>query len=50
MQWCDVVVWAQEDSLVQRIYMNADVQREMSEKTDYIYFNTYMTKYWSMKY
>ncbi|KAG9266390.1 hypothetical protein AMEX_G19011 [Astyanax mexicanus] len=49
LQWCDFVVWAQEDIFVERIYMDADVQRQIREKTDFFYFYTYMTKYLSMK-
>ncbi|KAL2099147.1 hypothetical protein ACEWY4_005627 [Coilia grayii] len=45
MQWCDFVVFAQDDFFVQRIYVDAAVQREMREKIDYFYFYVYMPKY-----
>ncbi|KAL3999319.1 thyroid hormone receptor alpha [Sarotherodon galilaeus] len=38
MQWCDFVVWAQEDYLVQRIYMDTDVHNAIREKADYFFF------------
>ncbi|XP_037399902.1 uncharacterized protein LOC119264966 [Pygocentrus nattereri] len=49
LHWCDFVVWAQEDFFVERVYMDADVQRQIPEKTDLFYFYTYMTKYLSLK-
>ncbi|XP_034064746.1 uncharacterized protein LOC117541720 isoform X1 [Gymnodraco acuticeps] len=48
MQWCDFVVWAQEDYLVQRIYTDPEVQRAIREKVDF-FFYTYMPKYLSLK-
>ncbi|KAJ4926853.1 hypothetical protein JOQ06_014598 [Pogonophryne albipinna] len=49
MQWCDFVVWAQEDYLVQRIYTDPEVQRAIREKVDFFFFYTYMPKYLSLK-
>lgn len=49
MQWCDFMVWAQEDYFVQRIYSDTSVHKVIREKVDYFYFYTYMPKYLSMK-
>ncbi|KAI2646375.1 hypothetical protein H4Q32_028342 [Labeo rohita] len=48
MQWCDFMVWAQEDYFVQRIYSDTSVHKVIREKVDYFYFYTYMPKYLSM--
>ncbi|XP_041912133.1 uncharacterized protein LOC121677449 isoform X2 [Alosa sapidissima] len=48
MQWCDFVVWAQEDYLVQRIYIDTEVQKSIREKADY-FFCYYMPRYLQMK-
>ncbi|XP_076732995.1 uncharacterized protein LOC106676253 isoform X2 [Maylandia zebra] len=49
MQWCDFVVWAQEDYLVQRIYMDIDVHNAIREKADYFFFYIYMPRYLCLK-
>ncbi|XP_041932837.1 uncharacterized protein LOC121695788 [Alosa sapidissima] len=49
MQWCDFVVWAQEDYLVQRIYIDTEVQKSIREKADYFFFYVYMPRYLQMK-
>nr|XP_055056334.1 uncharacterized protein LOC129440816 isoform X2 [Misgurnus anguillicaudatus] len=49
MQWCDFMVWAQDDYFVQRIYSDTSVHKVIREKVDYFYFYTYMPKYLSMK-
>ncbi|KAK7136687.1 hypothetical protein R3I93_016893 [Phoxinus phoxinus] len=49
MQWCDFMVWAQEDYFIQRIYSDTSVHKVIREKVDYFYFYTYMPKYLSMK-
>lgn len=49
MQWCDFMLWAQEDYFVQRIYSDTSVHKFIREKVDYFYFYTYMPKYLSMK-
>lgn len=49
MQWCDFVVWAQEDYFVQRIYVDPEVQRAIREKADNFFFYTYMPRYLCLK-
>ncbi|ROJ25243.1 hypothetical protein DPX16_20056 [Anabarilius grahami] len=49
MQWCDFMVWAQEDYFVQRIHSDTSMHKVIIEKVDYFYFYTYMHKYLSMK-
>ena len=38
MQWCDFVVFAEDDVLVQRIYKDAEVARVIRERGDYLFF------------
>ncbi|KAM3612131.1 uncharacterized protein V6R79_003324 [Siganus canaliculatus] len=38
MQWCDFVVFAEEDLLVQRIFRDAEVAKVIREKGDYFFF------------
>lgn len=49
MQWCDFVVWAQEDYLVQQIYVDPEVQSAIREKADHFFFYTCMPKYLCLK-
>ena len=49
MQWCDFVVWAQEDYVVQRIYVEPEVQSAIREKADHFFFYHYMPSYLHLK-
>ncbi|KAF4115176.1 hypothetical protein G5714_002665 [Onychostoma macrolepis] len=42
LKWCDFVVFAEEDLLVQRIYKDAEVARVIREKGDYFFFYHYL--------
>lgn len=42
MEWCDFVVFAEEDILIQRIYRDGEVAKTIREKGDYFYFYFYM--------
>ena len=42
MQWCDFVVFAEEDLLVQRIYEDDAVARIIRDKGDYFFFYHYL--------
>nr|XP_033948206.1 uncharacterized protein LOC117453497 isoform X2 [Pseudochaenichthys georgianus] len=42
MEWCDFVVFAEEDILIQRIYRDCEVATTIREKGDYFYFYFYM--------
>lgn len=44
MNWCDFVVSAEEDVLIQRIYRDRDMLDAIKEKVDRFYFNVYMQK------
>ncbi|CAJ0600743.1 unnamed protein product [Cylicocyclus nassatus] len=43
MEWCDFVVFAEEDILIQRIYRDCEVAKTIREKGDYFFFYFYMT-------
>jgi len=45
MQWCDFVVFAEEDLLVQRIYKDAEVTRVIRERGDYFFFYHYFISF-----
>lgn len=45
MQWCDFVVWTQEDNLLQRIYVDPEVQSAIREKADLFFFYIYLPRY-----
>ncbi|XP_031429123.2 uncharacterized protein LOC116221807 [Clupea harengus] len=45
MKWCDFVICAQEDMLVQRIIVDPEVTKVVREKADRFFFNIYMPKY-----
>nr|XP_055076863.1 uncharacterized protein LOC129456058 [Misgurnus anguillicaudatus] len=49
LQWCDLFVWAEEDSFVQRLYSDKEVQETIRQKCDHFYFSIYMPKYLSMR-
>ena len=49
MQWCDFVVWAQEDYVVQRIYVEPEVQSAIREKADHFFFYYSMPSYLRLK-
>ncbi|KAK0140568.1 hypothetical protein N1851_022447 [Merluccius polli] len=42
MEWCDFVVFAEEDVLLQRIHRDAEVARVIREKGDYFFFYFYL--------
>ncbi|KAJ8248109.1 hypothetical protein GJAV_G00238400 [Gymnothorax javanicus] len=42
MEWCDFVVFAEEDILIQRIYRDGEVANTIREKRDYFYFYYYL--------
>ncbi|KAG9264210.1 hypothetical protein AMEX_G22466 [Astyanax mexicanus] len=42
MQWCDFVVFAEEDMVIQRIYKDAEVATIIREKGDFFFFYVYM--------
>ncbi|XP_034063803.1 uncharacterized protein LOC117540949 isoform X2 [Gymnodraco acuticeps] len=42
MEWCDLVVFAEEDILIQRICRDCEVAATIREKGDYFYFYFYM--------
>lgn len=42
MEWCDFVVFAEEDIIIQRIYRDCGVAAAIREKGDYYYFNYYL--------
>ena len=44
MSWCDFVVSAEEDELIQRIYRDKDVLDVIREKVDRFYFYVYLQK------
>lgn len=44
MDWCDFVVSAEEDILIQRIHRDSDVLEVIREKVDRFYFHVYMQK------
>ncbi|XP_049333757.1 uncharacterized protein LOC111190676 [Astyanax mexicanus] len=45
LQWCDFVVCAQEDMLVQRVHVDPKVTATIRERVDQFYFHVYMQKY-----
>lgn len=47
LKWCDFVVYAEEDMLVQRIHVDERVTTVIREKVDQYYFNVYMHTYLS---
>lgn len=44
MDWCDFVVSAEEDILIQRVYRDSDVLDTIKEKVDRFYFSVYIQK------
>ncbi|CAM4733060.1 unnamed protein product [Leuciscus chuanchicus] len=48
LQWCDLVICAQEDMLVQRIQVDPEVKAVIRERVDQFYFTVYMQKYLSV--
>lgn len=44
MSWCDFVVSAEEDILVQQIYKNSDMFDVIRDKVDRFYFHLYIQK------
>lgn len=38
IEWCDFVVFAEEDILIQHIYRDCEVAKTIREKGDYFYF------------
>lgn len=42
MEWCDFIVFAEEDILVQRIHRDAEIARVIREKGDYFFFYFYL--------
>ena len=49
MAWCDFVVCAHDDIFVQLIYQDSTVLSSLKVRCDFFLFNTYMSKYLSMK-
>lgn len=45
LKWCDFLICAQEDMLVQRIYVDPKVTAVIRERVDQFYFYVYMQKY-----
>ncbi|XP_063746108.1 uncharacterized protein LOC134868735 [Eleginops maclovinus] len=45
MEWCDFVMFAEEDTLIQRIYRDSDVIQKIRERADFFFFYTYLHKY-----
>ncbi|XP_036072734.1 uncharacterized protein LOC112155807 isoform X1 [Oryzias melastigma] len=45
VEWCDFVVFAEEDTLIQRIYRDSDVMQKIRERADFFFFYTYLCKY-----
>lgn len=45
LAWCDFVVFAEEDTLIQRIYRDSDVMKKIRESTDFFFFYTYLHTY-----
>lgn len=45
MEWCDFVVFAEEDTLIQRIYRDSGVMQKIRESADFFFFYTYLHKY-----
>lgn len=45
MEWCDFVVFAEEDTLIQRIYRDSGVMQKIRERADFFFFYTYLHKY-----
>ena len=45
MTWCDFVICAQEDMLVQRIVVDPEVTKVIRQKADEFFFKIYMPKY-----
>lgn len=43
-RWCDFVICAQEDILVERIYTDLQVSKTIREKVDHFYFYHYLQK------
>lgn len=44
LEWCDFVVCAQEDMLVERIHKNVDVMRTIRDRGDLFFFYHYLLK------
>ncbi len=44
MTWCDFVVSAEEDTLIDRIYRDTEVFKVIRDKVDRFYFHVYMRK------
>ncbi|XP_063040896.1 uncharacterized protein LOC134435783 isoform X1 [Engraulis encrasicolus] len=42
MDWCDFVVFAEEDMVIQRVYRDKEVAEVIREKGDYFFFHYYM--------
>ena len=49
LQWCDFVVFAQEDMLVQRIHVDPTTTATIRKKADWFYYYVYMPKYLAFK-
>ncbi|XP_076850927.1 uncharacterized protein LOC143501235 [Brachyhypopomus gauderio] len=43
MEWCDFVVFAEDDILIQRIYRDCEVAKTIREKGDFLFFYFYMS-------
>ncbi len=45
LEWCDFVVCAQEDMLVERIYKDLDVMHTIRDRADHFFFYHYIQKF-----
>lgn len=47
LEWCDFVVYSQEDLFIQRFQRDNAVIKEIGEKADYFFFYVYLWKFLS---
>ncbi|XP_061086400.1 uncharacterized protein LOC133121214 [Conger conger] len=45
LEWCDFVVFAEEDMLVQRLYKDSGIANTIRERADHFFFYFYMPRY-----
>lgn len=44
-EWCDFVIYAEDDMLIQRIYRNTDVLETIKKRVDYFFFNFFLNAF-----
>ncbi|XP_039648996.1 uncharacterized protein LOC120554288 [Perca fluviatilis] len=49
LEWCDFVVYAEDDMFIQRIYKDGRIMKTMKEKVDFFYFYFYYLCFWLEK-